>query len=684
MKRNLMFMLMCLSMSFLLMESIAFGESKTEGENYQVYTLGEVVISAEKGSTVKDVSINNVMTQEQIQATDSKTAAEALTYVPGVIVSTGRKQEPGVSIQGFPQDRLLILIDGVPYYETKYGKLDLNQIPADIIARIEVIKGAPSVIYGANAEGGVVNIITKKAGEKPSISARTELSNNKNGYLASVSHGMKAGRLSYWLNYTHRQWDAWRLSDDFEPVEGQIVKRGPGGGTFPAVLEDGGYFRDNSKYKNDSVWAKVGYEASSDSEYYANMHYSATEKGLPPSIYEQRVTPFFSQFAKIPRYDDWGIDLSGRQKIVEPLTVQGTFFYHRHVDDYASYPDQTYEDSFAVSRYRDYLMGGMLLSEYRPVEWDLMRMAFHYKGDSHEQRDDVDVPFEKSFSYTGSVGFENNFNLIQNLSVVAGASYDWFDVNEAPEGEVLPDTKSELNPMIGATYVLPDSTRVFASIARKTRFPTLDQLYGSNGNSDLEAERSTNYTLGMSRFFGNLLKVELAPFYHDISNYITTDAPPHVPGEYPYRNYGKIAMYGFEFTGELYPMENLVLRLGYTYNRARNRSADRVTDKVSNIPQYKVDVGAAYVVPNWKTRLDVNMVYIGSSYYQVPGIEEPDIPTIKQDSYTLFQVKITQPFLDRFEAYVSVNNILDKDYQSEYGFPAPGRTAWVGVRVNLP
>jgi outer membrane cobalamin receptor len=675
-------MFVCLTMAVFLMEGSAFGESKTGGEDYQVYTLGEVVISAEKGSTVKDVSINNVMTQEEIQATDAKTAAEALAYVPGVIVSTGRKQEPGVSIQGFAQNRVLILIDGVPYYETKYGKLDLNQVPADIIAKIEVIKGAPSVIYGANAEGGVVNIITKKAGEKPSIAARAELSNDKNGYLASLSHGMKVGKLSYWLNYTHRQWDAWRLSDDFDSVEGSIIKRGPGGGTTTAVLEDGGYFRDNSKYKNDSIWAKVGYEDSSDSQYYVNMHYSATEKGIPPSMYEQRVTPYFSQFAKIPRYDDWGIDLSGRQKIVEPLTLQGTLFYHRHVDDYASYPDETYTDRFALSRYRDYLAGGMLLSEYRPVEWNLMRLAFHYKGDSHEQRDNVDEPYEKSFSYTGSVGFEDDFNLIKNLSIVGGVSYDWFKVDDVPPGETLPDTKSEFNPMIGASYVLPDSTRLFASIARKTRFPTLDQLYGSNGNSDLEAERSTNYTLGASKFFGKLLKIELAPFYHDISDYITTDAPPHLPGEYPYRNYGKIALYGFEFTSEFHPMESLVFRLGYTYNRARNKSAERVTDKVSNIPENKVDLGVAYVVPNWKTRFDLNMIYMGSSYYQVPSLEDPDIPTIKQDSYTLFQAKITQPFLDICEVYVSASNLFDNDYQSEYGFPGPGRTVWLGFKVS--
>ena len=149
----------------LLLSASAFAE-EPEGlmgqEEYEVFDLGEIYVSAEKLPASKEVTVTTEITAEEIKATNSRTVAEALTYVPGVIVSTGRKNEPGVQIRGLNQSRALVLIDGVPYYETNFGKLDLNQIPVDNIAKIEVTKGGSSVLYGPNAIAGVINIITKK------------------------------------------------------------------------------------------------------------------------------------------------------------------------------------------------------------------------------------------------------------------------------------------------------------------------------------------------------------------------------------------------------------------------------------------------------------------------------------------------------------------------------------------
>jgi iron complex outermembrane recepter protein len=685
-----LFVFLC---SLLLPHGVICAEGEKE-QDFQVYTLGEIVI-ADEGPGVREIAIHNVFTQEEIQATHSRSAAEALAWVPGIEVSTGRKNEPGISIHGFPQSRTLVLIDGVPYYETYYGKLDLNQIPADIIARIEVIKGAPSVLYGPNAAVGVVNIITKKPIEKPSLAVRLE-AGEKDAYLASLSHGMKTGALSYWFNYTRREWDAWKLSDDFEPRPGTIVRRP--GGTSTALLEDGGRFRDNSDYKNDSVWAKIGYETSPDSQYFANLHYSSTEKGVPPSLEQETVfttRPAFSGFVRFPKYQDWGIDLSGRQKVSEPLTLQGTAFYHRHVDDYASYFDQTYSERIAVSRFQDYLLGGMLLADYRPVEWNTLRAAFHYKTDFHEDRDDVYLPFAESRSYTGSVGLENEFKAVRNLLLVGGISYDWFEVDRAErnvtdratgdfvrqEDLEVPSRKDDLNPMIGVSYILPDTTRLFGSVARKTRFPTLGQLYSSrSGNPELEAEKSTNYILGVNRGFSDAVRMELATFYYDISDWISRDGPGT---EGTYQNYGDIDMYGFEFTTDIYPIPDLLLRLGYTYNRARDRSPGRVTDRVRMVPEHLVKALAGYRFAPTGTRIDLRVSYVGSSYDQLPTPQRPMDPAVKRDAYTLVGAKLTQPILNHFELYLAVDNLLDKDYESEVNFPGPGRMFWVGLTLNL-
>jgi outer membrane receptor for ferric coprogen and ferric-rhodotorulic acid len=209
-------------------EKLAEIEEDAYDSGFAVYTLGEIVISEERPA-VREISIVNEVTAEEIEATNSRTAAEALSFVPGVEVSTGRKNEPEISIHGLEQRKTLILIDGVPYYETNYGKLDLNQIPADIIARIDVVKGAPSVLYGPNAEVGVINIITKTAAGKPTFSAFAEVG-DENYFRTSLSHGMRVGKFHYWLNYSHREAEGFPLSDDFDPEVGSLTLR-PGGTT---------------------------------------------------------------------------------------------------------------------------------------------------------------------------------------------------------------------------------------------------------------------------------------------------------------------------------------------------------------------------------------------------------------------------------------------------------------------
>lgn len=105
------------------------------------YTLGEIVVAGQ--TKANEIALYNEVSAEKIAATNSKTAAEALRYATGVQVLQGAKNEPDVSIHGMGQEKVLVLIDGVPYYETNYGKLNLSQIPADIIAKIEVIKEPP-------------------------------------------------------------------------------------------------------------------------------------------------------------------------------------------------------------------------------------------------------------------------------------------------------------------------------------------------------------------------------------------------------------------------------------------------------------------------------------------------------------------------------------------------------------
>jgi iron complex outermembrane recepter protein len=692
MKVKVLFLLISFSLLFAF-SLPGWAQEKDKEADFTAYDLGEIVVSGEKPAAVTEMAITNEVTAEQIKATHSTNVAEALAHAPGVRVSTGKKNEPYISIQGFGQERLLVLIDGVPYYEQNYHKLDLSSIPTDNIAKIVVTKGAPSVIYGAGAMGGVINIITKKATTKLAASTTFEMGEHGTD-RESFSTGWKKGIFSYWLNYTHEETLGWRLSDDFKPVQGTI-KGYPG--TYE--IENGGY-RNNSDSQKQAIWTKFGFEFNPDSEYYANFYYIDREKGVPPSIREatQMFTspPAFTAFNRWPQYDDWAVDLSGKQKIFDQLTLRGKLFYHNHQDVYESYSWYDFENDLANSKYKDSSLGGMLFADYQPVSWDTLRLSYHLTKDIHKEKNDEYLPYSKSYGYTGSIGMENEFTRIKNLAAVAGVSYDWFDIKgsnynkTAKNGDLIGQFDNKrapiqhsFNPMGGLTYQIDQDTRLFTSVAKKTRFPTLQELYSSKGgNPDLQAEQSVNTTFGINRAFGNLAWAELAYFYHDISDWITRDLPPEQGGNY--LNFGEIRMAGFELNTEFYPpwVKDLVLSFDYMYNRAKDHSEGRVTDKVLNTPLHKFDVGLRYTVPSIGTRLDFNAIYVARTWSRLPTPPNPGQVPIECDSQMTFDCRISQNFMKYFEAYMAMQNMLDRDYEPEYGFPATGRTVWFGLTAK--
>jgi outer membrane receptor protein involved in Fe transport len=397
---------------------------------------------------------------------------------------------------------------------------------------------------------------------------------------------------------------------------------------------------------------------------------------------------------RFKEYNDWGLDLSGQQKITDRFSLKGKVYYHNHVDELVSYSDQTYSKDIATSRYEDYLVGGYLIGELKPVDWNTIRGSFNYRGDSHKQRDDDYLPYEKFFSWTGSAGIEDEIYFTKKFSAVIGASYDWFNVTDAhrnitdSSGNLTsqteldtPDTKDSFNPMIGLNYSFADSTKFFASAAKKTRFPTLQQLYSStSGNQDLDAEEAINYTVGVSRSLTKYAWGEVAFFWHDISDYIMRTSADKTS---PYMNAGDIRMYGVEVSTEFYPLESLTLKIGYTYNHAEDRSDDRVTDKVTYVPKHTFSAGVQYTVPYIGTRIDVNGLATSMVYSQLPTPSSPTQEEIRTSGYFVLNARLTQKITKNIEAYVAANNLFDTNYESESGYPALGRNLYAGLTFKF-
>ncbi len=673
-----------------------------EAEPQDTFTLGEIVVTGEKIG-VADIGISDSITAEQIEATNSKTVADVLQFAPGITMTRGMKNEPEISVHGFSQEKSLFLIDGIPYYETYYGKLSLDQIPVGIISRIEITKNAPSVLYGANAQIAVINVITKKGTEKPTFHLKGEVGEN-NTWKTELSHGNQIGAVNYWLSYSHEESDGWRLSDDFEPET--ATRKGKWMLDRDGVHEDGG-FRENSDFEKDRFWARAGITPSPDAEYFVSFHIMDSELGHPPATNKYKAwnykgdKPGFSTFARFTEFRDWGVDLSGKQAVSDWLTLRGKLFYHNHEDEYEAYDGPDYDTEIATSSYKDDFFGGSLFADFSLAEPHMGHLSFHYRRDTHEGRSGEGLPYNEYVSYTGSVGTEQEFFTQSGLSLYAGVSYDWFNVDEAEdyvfeevvpkvydykwqEDKEIPDTMDEINPMIGFTWDL-EKAQVYGSVARKTRFPALFELYSSQGgNPELSTEKSINYTLGISRRFGSRVTADFSGFYHDISDWISRDYyEDDYTGVELYDNVEEVSMLGFETSLDIVFCEYFKMNLNYTYIDAENKSDKSVTDDVIGVPENKLGIGFNALIPKLLVVLDVQGIYVDGVYDNLPTTAKPDDEVVETDDHFTMNARVSRTFKDKYCIYAEVDNLFDQDYEEEIGFPSRGRNFRVGTSFDF-
>ena len=348
-------------------------ETATVGETFD---LGQVLVTGKKGNVDLATTVS-VVSSEDIERQGAQNVAEALDQVPGIDIQMGSKGHASLKLRGFDQQDVKVLIDGVPAHEAYFGSLDLDQIPVDAIATIEVTKGASSVLYGSNTMGGVINIITKKGGEKPVTSFVTSFGENST-HNFSANHGASVGRFNYWLTYSYRGTDGFELSDDFD-------KNNDSTGLGTEFNEDGG-LRDLSDFTKRTLNAKVGYEYDADSRLYLSFDYHNNEKGC---------TTGNDRYWAFTEWDQWHFNLTGEHDLTDMLTMKARLFYVKHDD---TLKDVSWDDDHATARkwfeessYDDYSIGGELQSYVDFGQWSLLKIGVNYLKDNHKQQDFLDA-----------------------------------------------------------------------------------------------------------------------------------------------------------------------------------------------------------------------------------------------------------------------------------------------------
>ena len=553
---------------------------EAQTDTTRVQHLEEVVVTgARYESDVRHLPLTvSVVGRHQIENSPSSSVLPVLTeQVPGMFVTSRGIMGYGVSggaaggmnLRGLGggSARLMVLVDGHPQYMGLMGHPIADSYQGMMAERVEVLRGPASVIYGSNAMGGVVNIVTRQMREDGS-QTHIDLGGGSYGTVqAEASNRTKKGKFTSIASASYNHTDGHRENMNFDQYAG-YVKLG---------------------YQLSDVW-KLGADVNL-------MQFKGSQPGTvgePLEDADQRITRGMTSFALENRYEKTSGTLS--------------FFYnwgrHKINDGYQAQAGETPLDYRFNST--DQMMGVSWYQSAQLFEGNRTTIGldwFHFGGQAWNRFLDgkrVDIVDKHQNEVAGYVDFRQM--LASWMTFNAGLRLDHHD-----------QAGTEWIPQVGLAFHLPKEAELKLSTSRGFRYPIIREMFmWGIANPDLEAESIWNYELAFSqKLMDNKLMYGLNLFHLRGDNMIAV-AP--VDGRMMNVNTGKIENTGAEL--------QVAYRLSPVVSLNGNYSYLHMENPVIGSPEHKLYVGADASKGRWEFATGVQ--YIGGLYKSVNPDEQED------------------------------------------------------------
>jgi len=517
---------------------------------------GIIVTATKTEHSLGDVPVSAVLiTKEEIEAENIKTVQDALMYLPAVKInkSCGSWGDKGkVEIQGLSANHTLILVDGQKWHGGHGEGVDLQSMPIEMIERIEVVKGPASSLYGSDAIGGVVNIITKFASEKPTISLSTALGSRKTQIHEAVG-SFKKGKFGSFLSYTYRE------SDGVQP--------------------------ESDWYDEHILQVSFRYEFSPQAKLTLKSYYSTHKMKyeLSDTTMQERIQ---ERFALNSIYE-WAPDELSK------LNLRSSWFNYKHYTDNKSsdWDDNNYEIELNYSRLvfdKHTLTGG-----YHYQKEDIDDRGKDYKADQTLHgfflQDEIDF---SPFAFVLGTRIDNHDRWQTEVNPKASLLY-----------KITEDLK--LRGSVGKAFRGPALVKLYGSWRMGP--------YLVHPNPDLKPERSIGYQIGAEYRLAEKLLSKLSFFRNDvedmISHRIVKVGPPL--WDMYWENVGEAVTQGIELSLASQIIDNLTGKLGYTFLDTEDKKTKK---KLTYKAKHKLDLGLDYEIS--RIALNINLIaeYIGKRY----------------------------------------------------------------------
>lgn len=619
--------------------------------------LGDVIVTANRSAQAADRVGQSVtvLTTADIQHSQAVAVADLLVRTPGVTLSRngGVGAATSLRIRGAETDQTVVVIDGVKLNDPSStgGGYNAGNLLVGDIARIEVLRGAQSTLWGSQAIGGVVNIQTARPRRPLEASLDAEAGERGTRYLRGGVGG--AGERA-----------VWRLAASHFTTDGFS--------TFARGTEDDGY-------ENTGLSGSLNLKLAQDVSLDLRSVYSDGRvdiDGFPAPTYAFGDTREYAETKDLVAYAGLNFGLLDNR-----LSNRIGYAYTR-TDRQNFNPDQ------AVTTLTFDAQGKNERYEYQGV-FDIRQGWVATFGAEHEDSEfrsaspsafaPDPAPARASAGIDGAY-LQVQGEVIDGLTLTGGVRRDEHDTFG---GKTLGQAAVAWSLNQGATVLR-------ASFGQGFKAPSLYQLYSEYGNTGLAAEEADAWDAGVEQhLFDGRLIVSATYFDRDTTNQIdyVSCAASATPAAQPlcfvdsvrrfgyYDNTAKTQAKGVELAAaaSLGPVE---VQANYTYTDATNETPGaNFGRRLARRPEEAANLSATYVWP-FRLSTTVAVQYAGESFDNASN-------STRLEPYTLVDLRAAYPINATLEVYGRVENVGDEHYETTRNYGVAGRGAFVGVRARF-
>lgn len=659
----------------------------SQPDTIKVYRLGEVVVTDGPIDRVTAATVDRVSI-ERIDATDAVTAAGVAYQIPAARIQTNSRGESLLYLRGAGERQIAIFFDGALINVPWDNRVDLSLVPLNAVGGISVTKGVPSVLYGTNVIGGAVNIASQEL-RTPGSLTEVELMAGTNSFgSGSVTHLGNVGDFNYLGSVGYFTRDGYTLPDSAALF---------GSETAPFLYNQAdGELRTNSDSRVANLFLRGEYRFSPSVNLGLSLNMIDGAKGVSP---EGNV-----EDARFWRYPEWGnitATLNGdvRFGADDDWSLRGAIWGTKFDQSIASFTGADYQSRASLQEDDDMTLGGRFVLQ-KQFGRNVLSLALNGLQSTHDQADN-------SYDSTGalkvaptltyqqqiySVGLEYDYKVTEQLGVTLGGSFDGMSTpktGDKPAGEGF----SDYSLMSGITMQFTEEIGARISAGRKSRFPTMRELYGEALrrfllNPDLKPEQAQLLELGVEGNYerGNFAVVGFGNITENTIDQENVRDSNNVARRRRINLLGSRS-FGVELSGELRAVDALTLTGHFAYIHTRRRSNDDnapdSTLYLSEKPEIISTVSARYEFP-FGLQPELEFAYTGTAY----TLNEDNIFVALPTSAVLnarLAYRLILPLTENFasQVFIRVNNITNEVVLPQLGLPAPGREIQGGIKVTF-